>query len=357
MARRIEVTGAGGVRLAAWEFGDPPKGEPAGLVPEQPAPPDGPPPSPRPTARQRPRSLGRALPSDQDRPATAAPARRLGLAPDPRPGLAAAPDAGSDADAAPGVLLLHGLMGRASHWASTARWLSGRFRAVALDQRGHGQSEKPPQGPYGRDAYVDDAEAAIEQLGLAPALLVGHAMGALTAWQLAAKRPDLVRGLIICDMRASALGAASQREWDDWFRAWPVPFATLADVRKWFGEDDPWVERPHRARGEFYAEVMREEQDGWHPVFDPDQMLRSREAWVLDAHWEELAQVRCPSLVVRGLDGELGRAEAQEMVRVLPRGQYAEVVDAGHLVHYDQPEGWRTAIEPFLDGVLTDHAT
>ena len=41
------------------------------------------------------------------------------------------------------------------------------------------------------------------------------------------------------------------------------------------------------------------------------------------------------------------------MVRVLPRGEYAEVADAGHLVHYDQPEGWRTAIEPFLDGVLT----
>jgi pimeloyl-ACP methyl ester carboxylesterase len=63
--------------------------------------------------------------------------------------------------------------------------------------------------------------------------------------------------------------------------------------------------------------------------------------------------VQCPTLVVRGLDGELGRAEAQEMVRVLPRGEYAEVSDAGHLVHYDQPEGWRGAIEPFLDAVRT----
>lgn len=178
-------------------------------------------------------------------------------------------------------------------------------------------------------------------------------MGALTAWQLAARRPDLVRAVIICDMRASALGAASQREWEDWFRAWPVPFAALADVRKWFGEDDPWVERPNPARGEFYAEVMHESADGWRPVFEPQQMLTSREAWVYDAHWEELAQVRCPALVVRGLDGELGRAEAQEMVRVLPRGQYAEVADAGHLVHYDQPEAWRMAIEPFLDAVLT----
>ncbi|WP_405848689.1 alpha/beta fold hydrolase [Streptomyces niveus] len=253
----------------------------------------------------------------------------------------------------PGVLLLHGLMGRASHWTSTARWMSGRHRAVALDQRGHGRSDKPREAPYTREAYVSDAEAAVEQLGLAPVTLVGHAMGALTAWQLAAKRPDLVGALIICDMRASALGAASQREWDDWFGTWPVPFASLADVRKWFGEDDPWLERPNPGRGEFFAEVMTERADGWWPVFSRRQMLTSRATWVHDAHWEELAQVRCPTLVVRGLDGELGRAEAQEMVRVLPGGQYAEVDDVGHLVHYAQPDAWRAAIEPFLDGALT----
>jgi pimeloyl-ACP methyl ester carboxylesterase len=282
MVRRLDVTGAGGVRLAAWEF-------------------------------------------TEERVETA----------------------GS------GVLLLHGLMGRASHWAPTARWLAARHRAVALDQRGHGSSAKPAAGPFTREAYVADAAAAVEQLGLGPVTLIGHSMGALTAWQLAAERPDLVRALVICDMRASALGAASQREWQDWFRRWPVPFASLDAVRKWFGEDDPWVERPQPARGEFFAEVMAPRPDGWYPVFDPAQMLASRQTWVHEAHWDSLAQVRCPTLVVRGLDGELGRAEAQEMVRVLPRGAYAEIPDAGHLLHYDQPEAWRTAIEPFLNGALT----
>ncbi|MFI1165858.1 alpha/beta fold hydrolase [Streptomyces sp. NPDC020801] len=331
MARRIDVTGAGGVRLAAWEFGDPPKTDPAGFGTSDPA--------------------GAADPAGRPFvPAQSGPRGPDGpRAPHAPPG----PMAGPGPERTSGVLLLHGLMGRASHWASTARWLSERHRAVALDQRGHGRSEKPPQAAYTREAYVEDAEAALDQLGLAPAVVIGHAMGALTAWQLAARRPDLVRGVIICDMRASALGATSQREWEDWFKAWPVPFATLADVRKWFGEDDPWVERPNPVRGEFYAEVMHEAADGWRPVFEPQQMLTSRETWVYDAHWEELAQVRCPALVVRGLDGELGRAEAQEMVRVLPRGQYAEVADAGHLVHYDQPEAWRAAIEPFLDAVLT----
>ncbi|WP_320781323.1 alpha/beta hydrolase [Streptomyces sp. CRN 30] len=294
MARRIDVTGAGGVRLAAWEFGDPPKT-------------------------------------------------------DPTTDTAAGTDGAAGGGTAPGVLLLHGLMGRASHWAASARWLSERHRAVALDQRGHGRSEKPPAASCTREEYIEDVGTALDRLGLAPAVLIGHAMGALTAWQFAAKYPDRVSALVISDMRASAVGGASQQEWTEWFRAWPVPFATLADVRKWFGEDDPWVERPNPARGAFYAEVMAESTDGWRPVFDPDQMLACRETWIYDAHWEELAQVRCPTLVVRGLDGELGRAEAQEMVRVLPRGQYAEVADAGHLVHYDQPEAWRAAVEPFLD--------
>ncbi|MDV9190217.1 alpha/beta hydrolase [Streptomyces sp. SR27] len=287
MARRLDVTGADGVRLAAWEF----------------------------------------------TPGTASP--RTG----------------------PGVLLLHGLMGHAAHWApAVARLGAGPGspypRTVALDQRGHGHSAGPAAA-FTREAYVTDAAAAVEQLGLGPVTLIGHSMGALTAWQLAAERPDLVRALVICDMRASALGAASQREWRDWFRRWPAPFPSLDAVRGWFGEEDPWVERPNPARGAFFAEVMAERPDGWRPVFDPEQMLTSRETWVHDAHWDSLAQVRCPTLVLRGLDGELGRAEAQEMVRVLPHGSYAEIPDAGHLLHYTHPEAWSEAVEPFLNGVLT----
>ncbi|KOU88883.1 hydrolase [Streptomyces sp. XY66] len=286
VVQRIDVTGAEGVRLAAWQFREP--------VPE--------------------------------------------------------------ADPRPGVLLLHGLMGRASHWAGTAQWLGERRRVVALDQRGHGHSDRPPAGAaqhttLGREAFVADAEAAVEQLGLAPVTLIGHSMGALTAWQLAARRPDLVEALVICDMRASALGAASQRDWEDWFHLWPLPFPTQDAARRWFGEDDPRVERPDPGRGAFFAEVMHESADGWRPLFSRRQMLTARETWVHDAHWEELAQVRCPTLVVRGLDGELGRAEAQEMVRVLPAGRYAEIPDAGHYLHYDQPAAWRAVLEPFLDDI------
>ncbi|MCQ4080735.1 alpha/beta hydrolase [Streptomyces sp. RB6PN25] len=101
---------------------------------------------------------------------------------------------------------------------------------------------------------------------------------------------------------------------------------------------------------------MEERDDGWWPLFSFAHMLSSREPWIPDAHWEELAHVRCPTLVVRGWDGELGRAEAQEMVRVLPHGSYAEIADAGHHVPWDQPAAWQSAVDSFLAEVLTPSA-
>jgi pimeloyl-ACP methyl ester carboxylesterase len=315
------VWGAGGVRLAAWDYAVAP-------------------------AAGRAAGAGRAASAGRTAAGRTASAT-------PETGGDGAAGSGS-AGERPGVLLLHGLLGRASHWAATARRLAPHYRALALDQRGHGRSGKPA-GPYSPDAYAADAIAAIEQLDLAPVTLVGHSMGALTAWQCAARRPDLVAAVVICDMRAAALGEAGQREWQDWLAAWPLPFATLADVRHWFGADDPWADPPNPVRGDFFAEVMEERHDGWRPLYAPEHLLRSRDPWIRDAHWDELARVTCPTLVVRGPDGELGRAEAQEMVRVLPRGHYAEIPDAGHLLPWDQPTAWHTTLTTFLHESTTPH--
>ncbi|MHB8928261.1 MAG: alpha/beta fold hydrolase [Bacillota bacterium] len=240
----------------------------------------------------------------------------------------------------PGLLMLHGLMGRATTWLHTAEWLTPRFHVVGLDQRGHGLSDKPDNA-YSREDYVDDAIAAIERLGLGPTVLIGHSMGALNAWVAAAKRPDLVRGLVIEDMGAATSTRDSRADFGGWFDTWPVPFPSLAAVRAFFR-----AQRPSFA--DYFIEVMTEADDGYRPLFTFEHMLQSCDGWQHRDWWAELEAVRCPALVVKGADSAEPREEMREMARRLPDGRYVEVAGAGHVIHYDQPEGWRAAVEAFL---------
>jgi pimeloyl-ACP methyl ester carboxylesterase len=239
----------------------------------------------------------------------------------------------------PTVLLLHGLMGRATTWTDTVRWLTPSYRVIAMDQRGHGQSEKVDS--YSRDDYVGDIISLIEQLHLKPVILIGHSMGALNAWVLAARRPDLVSAVVLEDMGADTTSRSGRSTWQAWFDRWPVPFASLQEVREFFGKQKP-------SYAEYFMEFMVEREDGYYPMFQFDHMLQSIDDWEAHSYWPELENVQSPALVVRGGDGDLPREELEEMARRMPRGTFVEIQQAGHVVHYDQPAAWRVAVESFL---------
>jgi pimeloyl-ACP methyl ester carboxylesterase len=241
----------------------------------------------------------------------------------------------------PAILLLHGMFGRATTWAETASWLTDRFHVVGLDQRGHGLSDKPDRG-YGRQEYVGDAAEAIRQLGLAPAIVIGHSMGGMNAWQLAAWHPELVRAVVIEDMPCVETKGAG---WvTEWLSTWPVPFPTLAAARAFFGAQRPsWAD--------FFGESLHETEEGYRPLFQLDHMIQTSEG-LQGVWWDDLEQVRCPALVVKGERSSEDREVLQEMARRLPQGRYAEVKGAYHTVHVDEPEGWRAALEPFLESLL-----
>jgi pimeloyl-ACP methyl ester carboxylesterase len=101
------------------------------------------------------------------------------------------------------VLLLHGLASSRRFWDLVVPGLAG-LRVVALDQRGHGDSERP-SGPYDGATVVRDALTALDALGLSRVVVVGHSWGASTALRLAATAPERVLSVVALD---GGLGSA-----------------------------------------------------------------------------------------------------------------------------------------------------
>ncbi|MBV8541667.1 MAG: alpha/beta fold hydrolase [Pseudonocardiales bacterium] len=96
------------------------------------------------------------------------------------------------------MLALHGSLGRGAIFLWPAADLRVQVRIVAPDQRGHGDSDC--DGGFSRDEFVHDAAAFLRRLGLGPVVVLGHSLGGITAYQLAAHHPELVSALIIEDV-------------------------------------------------------------------------------------------------------------------------------------------------------------
>ena len=99
--------------------------------------------------------------------------------------------------AGPPVLLLHGLASTRRFWNLVVPGLAG-LPVVALDQRGHGDSERPA-GPYDGGTVVRDALTALDAVGLSRVVVVGHSWGASTALRLAAEAPERVLSVVALD--------------------------------------------------------------------------------------------------------------------------------------------------------------
>jgi pimeloyl-ACP methyl ester carboxylesterase len=241
----------------------------------------------------------------------------------------------------PPALLLHGLAGYAGEWAATATWLTERCRVVALDARGHGDSERHP-ADVSRAAHVADAAFAVEELRLDPLVAVGQSLGGQTALLLAAEHPELVRGLVLADAGPGGGGdeqaiEANLADLRAALERWPVPFASRAAAVEFFGGAETW------------ADGLEHRDGGWWPRFDVEVMVATLREAARRAYWEEWERIRCPVLVVRaGAGSHISDEDARRMAR---RAQVVELPGAGHDVHLHRPAEWRAAVSAFLDAL------
>jgi pimeloyl-ACP methyl ester carboxylesterase len=239
----------------------------------------------------------------------------------------------------PKLVLLHGGGANAHWWDHLAPSLSERFHVVALDFRGHGDSDHPEELAVG--AFDGDLRALLEHIGTEEVFLAGHSMGGNVALRHAATEAS-TRGLVAIDV---SRGAKRQSR-----RA-----ARLALV----------LRRTYRSREEAIAryrflpsttqasEALRLAIAGNSVRREPD----GRFGYKFDPRWfgippapkPELARLDCPILLIRGDQSEmLTRNGARELLAEIPDGRLVEIEGAGHHAHLDRPEQVLSAMESFL---------
>lgn len=243
------------------------------------------------------------------------------------------------------ILLLHGLMGRASTWWPVAEWLTAHGRVLGHDARGHGRSGA--RGPWETARMVADAAGVLAEVG--PAVVVGHSMGGLHGLVLAARHPGLVRALVVEDMAVDLRGAGAQ-DARAWFEALPQPFESLAAVHRAFGSARPEF-------GTYMAECVEERADGYHLLSRVEHVVEVAAEWSRVAHWDAVDAVRCPTLLLEAEESVAPAGQVAEMARRIPGAVHARVPGTGHLVHAADPAAHREAVERFLGGPARQRVT
>ena len=252
-----------------------------------------------------------------------------------------------------GVLLLHGGAAHA-HWfdAVAGPGLSAGRHVVALDQRGHGESDWARPPAYATQDFAADLLGVLDALGWARAVLAGHSMGGHNAIAGAAWHPERVRGLVIVDSRpaipAERLAQMKERGVRP-PRRHPTVEAAVAAFRL--------LPPDTVAEPALLAHLARKSvawRDGAVSLrFDP-ACYAAREP--VDG-WPLLSKITAPTLVVRGERSPiLPRPMADRLRAEIPGARLVEVPDAFHHLVLDRPEAFARALRDFLDDLDADEA-
>ena len=249
---------------------------------------------------------------------------------------------------APDLVLLHGYTGHCRSWDAFANVMTKQYRVLALDQRGHGETEWAPADQYGTMEMVADLDAFVSALRLERFVLLGLSMGGLVAIAYAGARPVQLARLVIVDIAPEIAAEGIQNIQQSVARS--DVFDTVEDAFRRARADNPVPPEGHhydRVR----ASLMRTDEGKW--TYRYDRALRDpgsqRLRLTVDEGWDAVASFNVPTLLIRGEHSPLlSRDVADKFVSIAKNSQLVEVPGSGHPVPLDKPEGFLDAVQTFL---------
>ena len=217
----------------------------------------------------------------------------------------------------PPAVLLHGVLQTKEGMANLAAHLARGGPVLVPDLRGRGDSDRPPAG-YDPATLADDVAALIEALALDRPVLIGRLHGGVVAYHLAARRPDLVRGLVLGNTSPEVDPARAERA-NAATRALPDRFASFDAALAFYVDRLGLAEA--RARHDIPHDLVADpDGDGaglrWR--YDLALVARIESAAMPRADWDLLAGVACPMLLLRGQRGDVSADVARRVAATVP---------------------------------------
>jgi len=264
------------------------------------------------------------------------------------------------------IVLLHGLASTCHIWDLVAPILSQECRVVALDQRGHGESDKPDHG-YSFQSVVADLKGFIDSLGLERPLVVGHSWGADVALELAVEHPESTRGICFVDGGTIELTARPDMSLERAKEEMAPPDftgVTLEQMMQMIGRSSrfgSWITPEIRS-------MMMENFEVLEDSTVRARLSRANHMRIIEALWEHrpselFPRVRCPVLLLPARQKDNPSPMARRFRREesiaratarLPRSETVWLEDSVHDVPLQRPALVASAISEHLIGRFFD---
>lgn len=244
----------------------------------------------------------------------------------------------------PTLIFSHGLLWDTRLYEPQIAHFADRYRCIAYDHRGQGRSQQDPSPSIDMETLYRDLVGLIEALSpQRPCHLVGLSMGGFVAARVAARRPELVRSLILL---ATQAGPEDPRKIKNYrvlnlaARAGAMRPASAAVMRVMFGATF-LHDHARRAERQIYQRRLQAL---------PRQIYRAVNGVLArDPVERELPRIKAPTLVLHGAqDAAIPTAKSLAMAQSIPDARHREIPDAGHTLTLEAPHRVNQAMEEFL---------
>ncbi len=249
----------------------------------------------------------------------------------------------------PPLVFLHGGALTAHTWDVVCLALREQYHCLALDQRGHGDSDWADD--YSHERHCEDITGFIEQLGIGRTVMIGQSMGGLNSIVYAGQNGERLAGLVIVDV-GPELNIGGTRRIGDFIRDTPEADSIDAFIEKAMAFNprrDPLL-----LRRSLHHNLRQLPNGKWTWKWDPNRMRAG--ASRIEEHiegmrrlWSHVERIDCPALVMRGAKSDVfSDANAEKLAATLPRGRWMRIAEAGHTVQGDNPRDMVAALRQFF---------